>query len=304
MKKLLLSFLFIGSLGANAQTVLFEDNFDSYTNFAKANVGNWTLTDVDLRTTYGFNAPTTFLNSGSPMAYIVFNSTAVTTTPAGGLVPSATSNWAARSGQKAMACFAATLGGGITRNNDWLISPQITLASAENTLSFWAKSCDAAYAAEEFQVFVSTGTTAIADFDAIGAVETSLFGIYNEYTYDLSAYDGQAVYIAIRCTSPDQFGFMVDDFSVTTTALGVNESIANKFSTYPNPANNTVNISNNYNILLTDVSITDVNGRTVKSLKVNNLSQVEMNVSDLNSGVYFMNINTDSGKAVKKFIKN
>ena len=29
-----------------------------------------------------------------------------------------------------------------------------------------------------------------------------------------------------------------------------------------------------------------------------------MNVSELTSGVYFMNVTTDAGKAVKKFIKN
>jgi hypothetical protein len=300
MKKLLLSFLFIGSLGANAQTVLFEDNFDSYTNFAKASVGNWTLTDIDLRPTYGFGGGTTFTNSGTAMAYIVFNSTAVT--PA--LVPSATSNWAARSGQKAMACIAAVPNATFPTNDDWLISPQITLAASENTVSFWAKSCDATYAAEEFQVFVSTSTTAVANFVALSAVEMTLFGVYNEYTYDLSAYNGQAVYIAIRCVSADQFGFMVDDFSVTTNALGVNESLANKFSTYPNPVDNVINVSNNYNVVLTDVNITDINGRIVKTLNVNNLSEVQMNVSDLNSGVYFMNINTDSGKVVKKFIKS
>ena len=31
-----------------AQTVIFEDSFETYTDFAIANVGNWTLTDVDL----------------------------------------------------------------------------------------------------------------------------------------------------------------------------------------------------------------------------------------------------------------
>jgi|LakWasMe75_LOW10_FD_contig_71_429956_length_960_multi_8_in_0_out_0_1 hypothetical protein len=304
MKKLLLSFLFIGSLSANAQTTLFEDNFDSYTNFAKAGVGSWTLTDVDLRPTYGFGGGTTFLNSGTPMAYIVFNSTAVTITGGTGLTPTATSNWTARSGQKAMACFAAVPGAGITANDDWLISPQITLASTGNELSFWAKSCDGDYPDEQFEVFVSTTTTAVASFTSIGAAEFTDFGDYVEYTYDLSAFDGQSIYVGIHCTSEDQFGFMIDDFKVTTTELGVNESLAKKFSTYPNPASNVVNISNNNNILLSNVDITDINGRTVKSLQVNNLTEIQMNVSDLNSGVYFMNIDTDSGRVVKKFIKS
>ena len=304
MKKLLLSFLFVGSLSVNAQTTIFEDNFDSYTNFAKAGVGSWTLTDVDGRPTYGFGGGTTFLNSGTPMAYIVFNSTAVTTSGGTGLTPSATSNWTARSGQKAMACIAAVPNATFPTNDDWLISPQITLAASGNELSFWAKSCDGEYPDEQFQVFVSTTTTAVASFSPLGDVEFTSFGDYVEYAYDLSAYDGQAIYIGIHCISEDQFGFMIDDFRVTTSALGVNESLAKKFSTYPNPASNVVNISNSNNILLSKVDITDINGRTIKSLEVSNLTEIQMNVSDLNSGVYFMNIDTDSGKVVKKFIKS
>jgi hypothetical protein len=56
--------------------------------------------------------------------------------------------------------------------------------------------------------------------------------------------------------------------------------------------------------LLSEVSINDVNGRTVKTLKVNNLSEVQLDVNELSSGLYFMNITTDSGIAVKKFIKS
>jgi len=305
MKKILLSAFLVFGLNANSQTTLFEDNFDSYTDFAKASVGSWTLTDVDLTTTYGFGGGTTFLNSNSAMAYIVFNSTAVTTTGGTGLTVTATSDWTARSGQKAMVCIAAVPGGSITANDDWLISPQITLASSGNELSFWAKSCDGDFPDEEFQVYVSTTTTDVASFISIAAPETTAFGPYVEYTYDLSEYNGQAVYIAVRCTSADQFGFMLDDFKVTTTAdMGVNEAFAKKFSAYPNPANNVVNISNNYNITLTNVDINDINGRTVKTMKVNNLSEVQMDVTELSAGVYFMNINTDSGIAVKKFIKN
>ena len=52
MKKILFSLLSAGfmfsAVNSNAQTVLFEDSFETYTDFAIANVGNWTLTDVDL----------------------------------------------------------------------------------------------------------------------------------------------------------------------------------------------------------------------------------------------------------------
>ena len=87
-------------------------------------------------------------------------------------------------------------------------------------------------------------------------------------------------------------------------ALGTTNFVNNKFTTYPNPANTFVNISNNDNILISNIEITDLNGRIIKSVKIGNLNETQINVSDLNSGVYFMNISSDSGRAIKKFVKN
>lgn len=89
-----------------------------------------------------------------------------------------------------------------------------------------------------------------------------------------------------------------------SNGLGTTNFINNKFTTYPNPANTFVNISNNDNILISSIEITDLNGRIIKSVTVGNLNETQINVSDLNSGVYFMNISSDSGRAVKKFVKN
>lgn len=79
---------------------------------------------------------------------------------------------------------------------------------------------------------------------------------------------------------------------------------SSKFSTYPNPVKDVLTILNTDNILFNEVTITDLNGRTIKNYKVNNLSETSLNVSELNAGVYFLSITSDSSKAVKKFIKN
>ncbi|RRQ45515.1 T9SS C-terminal target domain-containing protein, partial [Chryseobacterium sp. SC28] len=124
-----------------AQTVLFQDNFDSYTDFAIANVGSWTLTDVDQLSTYGFQS-INFPNGGVAKSFQVFNST--TTTPP--MTPTSTSDWTGHSGDKMMVSFAAV---SAPWNNDWLISPQMTVPEGEGaTLSFFAKSCDSDYGAE------------------------------------------------------------------------------------------------------------------------------------------------------------
>ena len=125
-----------------------------------------------------------------------------------------------------------------------------------------------------------------------------------EITVDMTAYVGQAnVLVRFRYLAENADAISIDDVAVTGT-LGVNENLASKFSTYPNPANSVVNVSNTYNIILTNVDIKDINGRTVKSMKVNNLSDIQMDVFELSSGVYFMNIDTDSGVVIKKFIKS
>ena len=73
MRKLLLSFLFIGSLGANAQTTIFEDSFETYADFVINNFGAWNGIDTDLLNTYtgGVPAPGTpdWDNAGAPQSF-------------------------------------------------------------------------------------------------------------------------------------------------------------------------------------------------------------------------------------------
>lgn len=89
-----------------------------------------------------------------------------------------------------------------------------------------------------------------------------------------------------------------------TSVLSRDEFDISKFSVYPNPVDKFITVSNSDNIRYEKVTFTDVNGRIVKSVSPNGLTELEINVSDLNSGVYFLNIYTETGKATKKIIKN
>lgn len=302
-KTLLLGLALLGVTTTNfAQTTLFEDSFETYTDFAITGVGSWTLIDVDLKTTYGFQG-VSFPNTNAAKSFQVFNAT--TTSPA--LDPTATSNWAARTGNKHMVCFAAVPDATVSENNDWLISPQITLGSSGNVLTFWAKACDAAFGAEKFKVGISSGnTTANVTLLSAGTITIPSNINWVQYTYNVpSSFDGQAVYFSINCVSDDQFGFAVDDFSVTTTGVASTQSFfANNFSIYPNPANNVLNLSVKNGLIVNEVTMVDINGRIVKSLTNAIDSEIEINVSDLTSGVYMLNVNTDEGVATSKFVKN
>lgn len=299
MKKLLLFLLVLTGLTANAQVAIYDDSFEFYDDFTIDAIGDWTTLDVDLLPTYGFQG-TTFDNSGVAKAFQVFN--ANTTTPPITTVSTA-QDWTARTGEKHLVCFAAVPSAPVSANNDWLFSPQITLGTT-NTIKFWAKACNATYAAERFAVYVSTTDTAPASFTKIssGAFTTTPNITWAEYTYNLPAsYDGLPVYVGIKCTSIDQFGFAFDDFSITAASLSTQNFLTSNFAVYPNPTSDVLNInSKNNTTAVNAIQITDINGRIVKEVKgMTN----QININELNSGVYFLKIATDQGTGTTKIIK-
>ena len=254
---------------------------------------------MDLKNTYGFTG-ITFPNSGVAKSFQVFNAT--TTTPA--LTASATSDWTARTGDKHMVCFAASTAPPV--NNDWLISPQITLGSTGNVLSFWAKACDGTYSAEKFSVWVSTTGTAPANFTKIstGTYITTPGINWIQYTYNLAAtYNNLPIYVGIKCVSDDQFGFAVDDFKVTTTGLKIDEFFTKNFSIHPNPVNDVFSLTAKNGVSLENVQVIDINGRVVNETNVSDSDSVQINVSDLTAGVYFVKVQSDLGVGTSKIIK-
>ncbi len=83
--------------------------------------------------------------------------------------------------------------------------------------------------------------------------------------------------------------------------LNTNQYLANKFSVYPNPANNFVTISAN-DLNINSIELSDINGRVIKNISTIG-SQVEVNISDLAQGVYMMKISSNEGIATKKIVK-
>lgn len=103
--------------------------------------------------------------------------------------------------------------GALTPDN-WIITPKVKLGGQ---VSFWACSQEtsANYANEKFQVYVFEGDewTAVDEFIAVSDVFTTTVD-YQQYTIDLSDYEGYG-YVAIRhfdCT--DQFWLNIDDLEI------------------------------------------------------------------------------------------
>jgi len=288
-----------------AETI-FADGFENHADFALA-FAPWSVRDVDLSITYGIT-DVTFPNSEAPMAYIVFNPS-MTTPPLTTLTT--------HGGAKMLASFAAT----VPPNNDWVIAPRIHLGTG-SAIRFYAKSHTAAYGLERFRVGVSTLPTTIpAGFQYVSGpeyVEAPLG--WTEFAYDLSAYDGQNVWIGIRCVSNDAFIFYVDDFSVHSNGgnivangdTGVPTIVTALGGNYPNPFNPETTISFSVKEAApVTIEIYNVKGQSVKTLvsetKVAGNHSVVWNGKDNNgrnvtSGVYFYKMKTGTYSSTKKMI--
>ncbi|HNP32614.1 MAG TPA: choice-of-anchor J domain-containing protein [Flavobacterium sp.] len=120
-----------------------------------------------------------------------------------------------------------------TAHDDYLITPAITVTAGVNDrFSFWARSFDPDYP-EQFDLLVSTTTPDAAGLTTL--VDTvapdSSLGTYVEYSYDLSAYVGQTIYIGMHSTTTDEWRISVDHVVNDTPPTTVPGCAANPVST-------------------------------------------------------------------------
>ena len=87
------------------------------------------------------------------------------------------------------------------------------------------------------------------------------------------------------------------DFVVNTE-----ENEIENISIYPNPANDFIKLSAGGGHL-SAVRIYNCLGMLVEEIEVN-ANEVEINISNYNTGIYFVNIETENGNIVKKVVKN
>ena len=94
--------------------------------------------------------------------------------------------------------------------DNWLITPQVEL---NGTMSVWLRSA-LYWQPDNFAIYVSTNGNSVEDFNTILVAENTAGGEYTEYTADLSSYNGQAGYIAIRHFNSEGMRLLLDDFRI------------------------------------------------------------------------------------------
>ncbi len=73
---------------------------------------------------------------------------------------------------------------------------------------------------------------------------------------------------------------------------------------YPNPTTGVLTLLNNSNEVLTQLTITDVNGRTIQTINLQESEiQTSFNIDNLATGMYFVRIDSETASAVKQIVK-
>lgn len=102
-------------------------------------------------------------------------------------------------------------------------------------------------------------------------------GYYKSYTLSILPVENSLSVPTLRYTT----------HFTTLLNVGVIDAPISEFSVYPNPANGTLNINDSRNI--ETIEIYSIIGNLVKTVKVHNMTgQFGINVSDLNTGLYFL----------------
>ena len=202
--------------------------------------------------------------------------------------------------------------GAAHQNEDWLIG----FAEIPNGISFneiWVDFSTAMkFDGDPLRVAISTdydGISDPSDFEWEDITDAFDYSTGNYEWVESGVFDvaeivaSHSFYIAFIYTSNDEAAasWEIDYVRVIgQDMVGVNENEATMVSLYPNPANEQVSF-----VLDSDaqVSVFDMTGRKVSMVNVA-AGNAQLNVSELESGVYFVNFRYANGStAVSKFVK-
>ena len=274
MKKFLFSFLTLAAFTANAQTVVYSENFNTAT--VNNPPAGWVFEDMD-GDGYNFGDMYQVTNNGVPITGVSLISRSWQQVP---LSPDNTAT-----------------------------SPMIDLTSIEGavTLEWKVQAAAASWDLENYSVYVHTSEDV---YEAV--LENPVFSeIYNDpanagtlysRSVDISSFAGQNIFVTFRHHNVyDMDWLSIDDVTVKAENLGLSAVNVAKASIYPNPVKDEfkINLSSSFEAAKTQVTITDVTGKKVKTFGAGE----SYNVSDLAKGVYILTISDGVNNFTQKLIK-
>lgn len=195
-------------------------------------------------------------------------------------------------------------------SNAWLFSRGMNLvAGLPYTIKYYVRKYNAAGTSTIEKMKLTIGTTATSVGQTVlatsAAITNTTYALKTStYTPTTSGvyYLGFNYYSAAQTAAAN--GYLFVDSVTVTTPLAVNTEKTNVFSISPNPATDVISVSNAANVILKNITISDINGRVVRNVAYENVGNVDLKISDLAAGMYIINIASDKGVETKKFMKN
>jgi len=286
---------------------------------------------------YGFNNPTATMlgadgwfqtNQSNPVGASTWNvpTTAVTAFASGAQSGAALSY--------AIVNFNSTTGAGDISN--WLISPIVSLQNGDiitfytRTVTPNANPTPANTFPDRLELRLSTngaftanpsaGELDLADFTTLcTSVNPNLLltgagsypGVWTQYSYTVTGLTGPTdSKLAFRYwvidggpTGANSNIIALDTFDVTRPAANKQDFFAGNFAIQPNPVSDVFTLSTKNGVAIEKVEVLDINGRIVNQVNGSSTDAIQVNVSELNSGVYFVRVQSDLGVGTSKIIK-
>lgn len=188
---------------------------------------------------------------------------------------------------------------------EMMISRGINLTAGSTvTVTYYVRNYQATGSTNtaSYQLAYGNSQTAVSQTNII-TTETGIANTtFAQKTFNFNPASTGTYYFSFQNTSPANatgtHALIIDNFTVSEV-LATKDFITDNFSVFPIPAKNILNIKSKTTDEILKIEISDLNGRVIQKAGATN----EINISDIQSGVYIITISTEKGKGSLKFTK-
>ncbi len=186
----------------------------------------------------------------------------------------------------------------VDRADRWLITPQFTLGSSGNYISWKGLSADPSFP-DSYKVVISTTTNDISAFKDTLLVVNDESPEWTSHLKNLEQYANQSIYLAFVNTTFDGFKLFLDSVNIREQdPLAVKEEEKIALELFPNPVQNILTVKTQKNAIA--VSLYSPLGRCIASKEECNQNKIELNLSKMPKGVYTVEIQLNNGALLRR----
>ena len=197
---------------------------------------------------------------------------------------------------------AAFMGGTFNLENkyDWLMSPEFLVpTNATTNVNYWMfyQSATPNYWTWLYIMVYDVQEDTWELGELILYEESINLHYTEEYSFDLSSWEGKDIKVAFVKRGTYQFAMDDINFNCTGCNLAVNSNSQNLVKAYPNPVNNTLYIENLLKVQdVESISIIDILGREYTQKFEGTTDKVDIDFSNFSAGLYIVKINSKSNE--------